>query len=127
MSTLAVATIKSVSSAPPVFQNSSGTEKGQLVRAWCTMKGTGTISIHESFNVSSLTDRTTGTYTVHFTNGFSNDKYVGTGLHSSTSNGISCTSEDPSQGFNANDATMRCTLDNALVDPTTCRFMYSGS
>ena len=34
MSTLAVGTIKSVSSAAPVFQNTSGTEKGQLIKAW---------------------------------------------------------------------------------------------
>ena len=43
MSTLSVATIKSASSAPPVFQNSSGTEKGQLTKAWCLFQGSGTV------------------------------------------------------------------------------------
>ena len=36
MSTLAVGTIKSISSAAPVFQNTSGVEKGQLAKAWVT-------------------------------------------------------------------------------------------
>ena len=57
MSTLAVATIKSISSAAPVFQNTSGTEKGQLAKAWChvTVSG-GTPSFDDSFGFSSITD-----------------------------------------------------------------------
>ena len=34
MSTLAVGTIKSVSSAAPVIQNTSGTEIGFFIKAW---------------------------------------------------------------------------------------------
>ena len=46
MSTLAVGTIKSVSSAAPVFQNTSGTEKGSFVlKSWVNFNGTGTIAI----------------------------------------------------------------------------------
>ena len=52
MSTLAVGTIKSISSATPVFQNTSGTEKGQLVKAWVNFNGTGTVAIRDSFNMS---------------------------------------------------------------------------
>ena len=54
MSTLSVATIKSASSAAPVFQNSSGTEKGQLAKAWINFNGQSTIAIRDSFNVSFL-------------------------------------------------------------------------
>ena len=126
MSTLQVATIKSASSAPPVFQNSSGTVKGQLMNAWCFMNGQGTIAIIDSFNVSSITDETTGTYKVTFTNSFSNANFCGAGMHNSTSNGICCVGEDPSRGFAAGFATMRCTLDNALTDPSKCRFMFVG-
>ena len=56
MSTLVVATVKSASSAAPVFQNSSGVEKGQLVKAWVNFNAQGTAAIRDSFNVSSLTD-----------------------------------------------------------------------
>ena len=80
MSTLAVGTIKSISSAAPVFQNTSGTEKGQLVKAWVNFNGTSNIStdtlaIRDSFNVSSVTDVAQGQYTTNFTNSFSDTNY----------------------------------------------------
>ena len=68
MSTLAVGTIKSISSAAPVFQNTSGTEKGQLAKSWINFNGSGTIAIRDSFNVSSIADEGTGQYQVNFTN-----------------------------------------------------------
>ena len=79
MSTLAVGTIKSASSAPPAFQNSSGTEIGTLCRAWIVFNGTGTVSINDSFNVSSLTDEGTGIYKVAFTNNMPSANYVPSG------------------------------------------------
>ena len=75
MSTLQVTTIKSHSSAAPVFQNTSGTEKGQLAKAWINYNGTGTVSIRDSFNVSSLTANGEGLYTITFTNAMSNNDY----------------------------------------------------
>lgn len=36
-------------------------------RAWVNFKGTGTVAIRASFNVSSITDNGTGQYTVNFT------------------------------------------------------------
>ena len=75
MSTLAVATIKSISSAAPVFQNTSGTEKGQLAKAWVNFNGTGTVAIRDSFNVSSITDSGTGIYGVNLQNAMANANY----------------------------------------------------
>ncbi len=75
MSTLSVATIKSASSASPVFQNSSGTEKGQLCKAWVNFNGSGTVSIVGSFNMSSITDQGTGQYRLTYTNAMPNDDY----------------------------------------------------
>ena len=75
MSTLAVGTIKSISSAAPVFQNTSGTEKGQLVKAWVNFNGTGTVAIRDDFNVSSITDNGTGDYTVNFSNSLGSSDY----------------------------------------------------
>ena len=76
MSTLNVGTIKSISSAAPVFQNTSGTEKGQLCKAWVNFNGTGTVAIRDSFNVGSITDNGTGDYTLNFTNSMSSANYV---------------------------------------------------
>ena len=76
MSTLAVATVKSISSAAPVFQNTSGTEKGQLVKAWANFDQTDQ-SIRGSFNVSSLADDGVGRTEVNYTNAMSNTNYCG--------------------------------------------------
>ena len=75
MSTLAVGTIKSISSAAPVFQNTSGTEKGQLCKSWVQIDGRSTVSIADSFNVSSITDNGTGDYDVNFSTNMSNANY----------------------------------------------------
>ena len=80
MSTLSVATIKSASSAAPVFQNSSGTEKGQLVKVWVQIDGTGTVGIRDDFNVSSIGDEGTGNYRVNFSNSMSNTNYCVTAI-----------------------------------------------
>ena len=84
MSTLNVATVKSLSSSAPVFQNTSGVEKGQLAKAWVNFDGTHGTSpytianggIRDSFNVSSLTDHETGQIGVNFTTAMSNSTYV---------------------------------------------------
>ena len=76
MSTLSVGTIKSASSAPPVFQNSSGTEIGQLAFAWYTVDPSGSSSISDSFNISSVTENNQNTYTMAFTRAASNANYA---------------------------------------------------
>ena len=74
MSTLAVGTIKSVSSAAPVFQNSSGTEKGQLAKAWVTYNASTVVQ--DSFGISSVADTATGNKTVNFSTNFSSINYA---------------------------------------------------
>ena len=80
MSTLSVNTVKSLGTGAPVFQNSSGTEKGQLVKAWVNFDGTvdssSTNPINDSFNVSGVTDNATGLYTITFATNMSNVNYV---------------------------------------------------
>tara|TARA_R100000231_G_scaffold138200_2_gene116062 strand:- start:410 stop:808 length:399 start_codon:yes stop_codon:yes gene_type:complete len=81
MSTLSVGTVKSISSAAPVFQNSSGTEQGRLARAFVRFKGSGTISINSSFNISSISDLGQGDYNINFENNFANADYCFTSGH----------------------------------------------
>ena len=83
MSTLITGTVQSITTAPPVFKNSSGTEKGQLAKAWVNFDGTFGTSpfttanggIRSAFNVSSVTDNGTGDYTVNFSSAMSNANY----------------------------------------------------
>lgn len=68
-------TVQSSTSGPATFKNTSGTEVGTLCRAWVNFNGTGTVAINASFNVSSITDGGTGTYTVNFTNALADANY----------------------------------------------------
>lgn len=43
--------------------------------AWVNFNGTGTVSIRDSYNVSSITDRGTGQYTVNFATAMNNASY----------------------------------------------------
>ncbi len=40
--------------------------KGRVAEAWVNFDGTGTVSVRDSFNVGSITDRGTGLYTANF-------------------------------------------------------------
>ena len=62
------------------LQNTSGgipTVKGQrlIPTAWVNFDGTGTVSIRDSENVSSITDEATGEYTVNFATAMANVTY----------------------------------------------------
>jgi hypothetical protein len=46
-----------------------------LVKAWVNFNGTGTPAIRGSFNVSSITDNSTGNYTINFTNALDDANY----------------------------------------------------
>jgi len=54
-------------------------------RAWVNFQGTGTVSIRDSGNVSSITDNGTGDYTVNFSNSMPDDDYATMGSNIGTS------------------------------------------
>ena len=54
----------------------------RLCAAWVNFNGTGTVAIRASYNVSSITDNTTGDYTVNFTNAMPDANYSVSGLGS---------------------------------------------
>lgn len=62
---------------PPIFQDSAGTEIGELCRAWVKITGTATPVIAGSFNVSSITDLAVGSWRVNFTIPMPSANYVG--------------------------------------------------
>ena len=76
MSTVKAANLQNTGSGAPTFKNSSGTEIGQLVKAWVNFDGTGTVAIRGDFNVSSLTDNGTGDYTITFDTALANNDYA---------------------------------------------------
>ena len=76
MSTLSTANITSkAANTPPVIKDVNGTECGTFCRAWVNFNGIGTVTIRDSFNVSSITDNGTGAYSVNFATAMPNANY----------------------------------------------------
>lgn len=85
MSTIKTETLSTPSNATvPVDTVVNGTAK-----AWVKFNGTGTVAIKNSFNVSSITDVTTGQYYVNFTSAMPTSEYcvVGCSGYDSTDGG----------------------------------------
>jgi len=84
MSTLKVNTLQDASGG-----NASTTEQISegRVKAWVNFDGAGTVAIRDSFNISSITDNHTGTYTANFSSAFANVNYTAviSGGHDSNS------------------------------------------
>ena len=55
--------------------NQTSIQQG-LCKAWCHFKGTGTVSIDNSFNVGSITDTAVGRYTVNFSTAYGDASYT---------------------------------------------------
>jgi hypothetical protein len=51
-------------------------------KAWVNFNGTGTVAIRASFNVTSITDNGTGSYTINFTTALPDANYVVSGTAS---------------------------------------------
>jgi len=62
-----------------IEEATSGGGKIFPARAWVNFSGTGTISINDDGNVSSLTDETTGSYTINLSNNMASANYAPTG------------------------------------------------
>jgi hypothetical protein len=73
--TIVADTIKSSLSAPPVFQNTSGTQVGTLCRAWVCFDSQST-TVYASFNVSSVTFTSQADHTVNFINAFADANFA---------------------------------------------------
>ena len=69
MSVLKADTIQSTGGGAATLTKQSAT------KVWLNLNGTGTIAARDSFNVSSVTDVSTGIYQTNFTNAFSDANY----------------------------------------------------
>lgn len=67
--------------------NASGSAPVYAARAWVNFKGTGTVAIRASGNVSSITDNNTGDYTVNFTTAMPDANYSAVAMCGSNSAG----------------------------------------
>jgi len=57
------------------LDTATGSAPSYSARAWVNFNGTGTVAIRASGNVSSITDNTTGDYTINFTTAMADANY----------------------------------------------------
>jgi len=67
------------------LSNLSSTGESKVCQAWVNFDGTGTPSIRDQHNVSTITDNGTGNYTINFTNNLANANYSVSGSVSANS------------------------------------------
>ena len=67
------------------LSNLSSTGESKVCQAWVNFDGTGTPSIRDQHNVSTITDNGTGNYTINFTNNLANANYSVSGTVSANS------------------------------------------
>ena len=67
------------SDADGVAIGTGGINQARIAKAWCNFDGTGTPSLQDSYNVSSLTDTATGRYTLNFSTALANAEYAWAG------------------------------------------------
>jgi hypothetical protein len=67
------------STATGVSIGTAGYLSSQLAKAWVNFNGTGTVAIRDSYNVSSITDISTGEYYVNFSTALNNTNYCAVG------------------------------------------------
>jgi hypothetical protein len=56
----------------------------RMASAWVNFNGTGTVAINGAYNVSSITDISTGTYEVNFTTTMANANYAAVSITSTS-------------------------------------------
>ena len=65
--------------ADGVIIGTGGINTSRIAKAWANIDGTGTPSLQDSYNVSSLTDTATGRYTLNFSTALANADYAWAG------------------------------------------------
>ena len=63
------------STADGVAIGTGGINQARVAKAWVNFNGSGTVAIRDSYNVSSITDNSTGNYTVNFSTAMANANY----------------------------------------------------
>lgn len=71
-----VITTDNIDSNPPAsLSTATGSAPSYSARAWVNFNGSGTVAIRASGNVSSVTDNSTGNYTINFTTAMPDTNY----------------------------------------------------
>lgn len=71
------------------YRSDNGADGRDVIKGWLNFTGSGTVTINDSYNVSSITDNGTGDYTINWTTSFANANYAiaGSATRSDAANG----------------------------------------
>ena len=72
-------TTVTVTGSPSGTPDANKIYKDNIINGWIVFNGTGTISIKNSFNITSITDLATGQYTITFDRDFADTNYAAAG------------------------------------------------
>lgn len=102
-----------------------------VAAAWVNMNGTGTIAARDSINVASLTDNSTGNYTINFSSAMANVNYCPSGITQGGGTNSSFTNIAGGGGdsivLTTSAAPMRVTSPGTgQVDVTVCTYEFNG-
>lgn len=122
MSTLKVNNIKDTSGG------TSNLKIDGAAKAWVNFDGTGTVSIDDSFNVSSITDNSTGNYTINFTNAMPNAEYAVSGSVETTNATSVVVTTFGTSGNSRTTSGVRiaASYSNTIVDAVECSVIVFG-
>lgn len=93
----------------------SDMKETQIAKAWVSFKGTGTVAINNSHNVTSVTDAGTGTYVINFTNSFPDTNYC-----------FTLFGRDPDNTANVVNNPGCKASDNKSITQLTARYTYNS-
>ena len=122
MSTLKVNNIKDTSGG------TSNLKIDGAAKAWVNFDGTGTVSIDDSFNVSSITDNSTGNYTINFTNAMPNAEYAVSGSVETTNatSVVFTTFGTSGNSRTTSGVRIAASYSNTIVDAVECSVIVFG-
>ena len=113
--------------------NSTTTNLQQgLAKAWVSFQGTSTVTIHDSLNMSSVTDVDTGSYTPTLNNDMANDTYSPSGGvfdsgETSSGNYLElCTGGGSTMAAGSCQISTRGTTTGTRTDPTQVNISFHG-
>lgn len=70
------------------YRQDDGADYKDVIKGWVEFDGSGTVTINDHFNVSSITDNATGDYTVNWVTAFASGNYAVVGSASDNGAGV---------------------------------------
>ena len=70
------------------YRQDDGTDYKDVIKGWVAFDGSGTVTISDHFNVSSITDNATGDYTINWVTAFASGNYAVVGSASDNAAGV---------------------------------------